>query len=123
MSAQLEHHPDPKEVLAKALFNASRQLGLNQAEVGAIIGLHRSGVTRLKKAMSLDPASKHGEIALYLIRSARALYALSGGDQDWIRHFMRSPNRLTGGIPAEQLQTVEGLIRVMHYLDAVRGKL
>jgi hypothetical protein len=48
-----------------------------------------------------------------LIRAARALFALTGGDEDWIRHFMRSPNHLTGGIPAEQVQTVQGLVRVL----------
>jgi hypothetical protein len=42
-----------------------------------------------------QPDSKQGELALMLIRAARALFALTGGDEDWIRHFMRSPNHLT----------------------------
>jgi hypothetical protein len=70
-----------------------------------------------------QPDSKQGELALLLIRAARALFALTGGDEDWIRHFMRSPNHLTGGIPAEQVQTVQGLVRVLTCLDALRGKI
>jgi hypothetical protein len=42
-----------------------------------------------------QPDSKQGELALLLIRAARALFALAGGDEVWIRHFMRSPNHLT----------------------------
>lgn len=123
MSLQAEHTPEPAYVLAKALLNAAQELGLKQDELGSVIGLHRTGIGRLKKNLSLDPTSKQGELALLLIRAARALYAVSGGDKDWIRHFMRSQNRMTGGIPAEQMQSVQGLARVVQYLDAIRGKV
>lgn len=123
MSALIESSPEPDHVLAKALIKTSEQLGLTQQELAAVIGVHRTGITRLKKSISLDPSSKTGELALYLIRAARALYALSGGDPAWIEHFMRSYNRMTGGVPAEQVQTIQGLMRVLQYLDAIRGKV
>lgn len=123
MSAQLEQQPDPAAVLCKALFNASEQLTLNQEELGKVVGINRTGVSRLKQSGKLDPVSKRGELALLLIRAARALFALSGGSKDWIKHFMRSNNKLTGGIPAEQMQSVQGLMRVVSYLDAIRGKV
>ena len=123
MSAQIAHRPEPSFVLAKALLNESKQLELKQDELGNVIGLHRTGITRLKQRMELDPKSKQGELALLLIRAARALFALSGGDQVWISHFMRTPNKLTGGVPADQVQTVQGLARVVMYLDAIRGKV
>lgn len=34
---------------------------------------------------------------------------------------MQTPNRDTGGIPAEQIGSIQGLIRVVEYLDAMRG--
>jgi len=123
MAVIAEQRPEASMVLAKALLNASTQLGLRQDELAKVIGLHRTGITRLKKSMTLEPESKTGELALLLIRAARALYALAGGESDWIAHFMRSPNRMTGGIPAEQIQNVQGLVRVVQCLDAIRGKI
>lgn len=121
--ADIKKQPAPDYVLAKAVVKASEQLGLSQQELAGVIGLHRTSITRLKSSLSLDPASKTGELALYLIRAARALFALSGGDQAWIEHFMRSPNQMTGGVPAEQVQNIQGLMRVLQYLDAIRGKV
>lgn len=123
MSAQKKDTPNPSVVLSKALLNASKQLTLRQEELGNVIGLHRTGITRLKHNLDIQPDSKQGELALLLIRVARALFALTGGDAAWIKHFMRSQNTLTGGVPAEQVQTIQGLIRVLTCLDALRGKV
>lgn len=49
--------------------------------------------------------------------------ALAGGDELWIRHFMHSPNGITGGVPGEQVQSIQGLINVLRFVDGVRGKL
>lgn len=123
MSAQTQIQPDPAHVLCKALFKASEQLTLKQEELGKVIGSNRSSISRLKQKGALDPQSKQGELALLLIRAARALFALSGGEPSLIQHFMRTPNKLTGGVPAEQMQSVQGLMRVVTYLDAIRGKI
>lgn len=123
MSTAPQAAPDAGQVLAKATLRAARQLGLSQAELGAVLGLHRTGVSRLKHSGTLAPDSKQGELALLLIRLARALFALAGGDESWIQHFMRSPNRVTGGVPAEQLQSIQGLFSVLRFVDGIRGKL
>jgi transcriptional regulator with XRE-family HTH domain len=122
MSALEQLQPTSDAVLAKALFRASEQLGLKQSDIAAVLGMDRTAVSRLKQSQSLDPASKRGELALLLIRLARALYALTGGDEDWIRHFMRSTNKVTGGVPAEQITSIQGLITVLQFVDAIRGK-
>lgn len=114
--------PAPEAVLAKAVLRAAEQLGLRQAELARVLGTHRTAISRLKAAQALDPASKQGELALLLIRIARSLYALAGGDAVWIRHFMRAPNQITGGIPAEQVGTIQGLMAVLRVVDALRGK-
>lgn len=122
MSAKQQPKPSPKAVLAKAVLNASEQLGLKQADLAAVLGIHRTAVSRLKQNPSLDPTSKQGELALLLIRIARAVYVLAGGDKEWIRHFMRSPNKITGGVPAEQIESIQGLMTVLQFVDAIRGK-
>lgn len=123
MSTQPHPQPAPEVVLAKAVLSAAAQLGLKQAELAAVLGMHRTAISRLKQQPALDPQSKAGELALLLVRVARALYALTGGDQDWIRHFMRSPNKATGGVPARQIESIQGLVTVLQFVDALRGKV
>ncbi|RTZ72321.1 MAG: hypothetical protein DSZ01_00495 [Gammaproteobacteria bacterium] len=123
MQAQPLPRATPESVLAKATLRAAAQLGLNQAELGQLLGVHRSAVSRLKRSGSLDLHSKQGELALLLVRIARALYALTGGDEAWMRHFMRTPNRLTGEVPAEQIRTIQGLVALATFVDAMRGKV
>lgn len=123
MSALAQLNPLPEAVLAKAVLKASEQLGLKQAELAAVLGVHRTAISRLKQNPSLDPQSKQGELALLLIRLARALFALTGGDETWIRHFMQTPNKVTGGIPAQQIESIQGLMTVLQFVDAIRGKV
>tara|TARA_R110002111_G_scaffold120260_2_gene183326 strand:+ start:1417 stop:1788 length:372 start_codon:yes stop_codon:yes gene_type:complete len=120
----LEHaSPTQQAVLAKALLSASDQLGLKQAELASVLGVHRTAISRLKQKQSLDPSSKQGEIALFVIRIARALFALTGGDAEWIKHFMRTHNTVTGAVPAKQITSIQGLMTVAQFVDAIRGKL
>ncbi len=123
MSALAHTNPDPAAVLAKAVLNAAEQLGLKQADLAAVLGIHRTAVSRLKQNPALDPKSKQGELALLLIRIARALFALTGGDKDWIKHFMHNPNQVTGGVPAQQIESIQGLMQVLNFVDALRGKI
>lgn len=107
------------EVLAEALANAGKALGLTQADIGMVVGKDRTAVSRGR----IEPGSKAGELALLLIRCYRSLYVLVGGDPVQMRHWMRTANRHTGGVPAEQIRSIEGLARVTGYLDAIRGKV
>lgn len=123
MTALIQTQANPNAVLAKAVLRAAGQLGLRQSQLADVLGMHRTAISRMKSAQSLDPASKQGELALLLIRIARALFALTGGDLQWIRHFMHSHNHLTGGTPAEQITTIQGLMAVLRVVDALRGKV
>lgn len=123
MSALVQEQPAADQVLAKAFLNAANQLGLKSTEIAAVLGVHRTAISRLKQNGSLDPKSKQGELSLLLIRIARALFALAGGDEAWIKHFMRSPNKITGGVPVEQITSVQGLVNVLQFVDAIRGKV
>ncbi len=123
MSALERTRPTQESVLAKAILNASEQLGLKQVELAAVLGVHRTAISRLKQNQSLDPLSKQGEIALLVVRIARALFALTGGDLEWIKHFMRTHNNVTGDIPAKQIQSIQGLMTVLQFVDAIRGKV
>jgi hypothetical protein len=119
MQALAATKPDAKGTLTKAFLNAGKALGLTQDDLGAIIGRDRT----LFRRGGLDPSSKAGELALLLIRVYRSLYALVGGQADDLKHWMHTENRHTGGTPAEQVKSVAGLVRVVEYLDAIRGKI
>ena len=108
--------PNARAVLTKALLNAGTGLGISRERLGEVIGRDRAAFSR-----GLDPTSKAGELALLLIRGYRSLYALVGGDPAEMRHWMHTPNRDTGGVPVEQVRSVQGLVSVVEYLDAMRG--
>jgi hypothetical protein len=46
-----------------------------------------------------------------------------GGDDDKARAWLTATNNHLGAIPAERIRTVEGLVDVVQYLDAMRGRL
>jgi hypothetical protein len=115
--------PEPAAVLAKAVLSAAARLGIRNRHLAAILGSSEASVSRLQHGRALDPASKEGEIALLFLRAYRGLDALVGGDDAKAQQWLRAPNDHLAGIPAERIQTVEGLVDVVQYLDAMRGRL
>ena len=115
------HHPEPTAgpVLSRALVQAGKELGLTQADLGAIVGRDRTALSR----GAIEPGTKSGELALLLIRVYRALYVLVGGEPRQLKHWMHTHNLHVGGVPAELVRTVPGLRRVVEYLDAIRGRV
>ncbi len=109
----------PAEVLTHALVKAGKELGLTQTDLGVIVGRDRTALSR----GALEPGSKSGELALLLIRAYRALFVLVGGEPRQMKHWMHTHNLHVGGIPAELVRTVPGLMRVVEYLDAIRGRV
>lgn len=110
--------PSDADILARSTLEAGKLLGLSQSRISEILGRDRSTVSR----NGIDPQSKAGQLAVLLIRIYRSLSALMGGDEENMRHFMKTTNRATGGVPKEQLCRPEGLVAVCEYLDAIRGR-
>jgi hypothetical protein len=122
-SVRTAPRPEPGPVLAKATLAAAGRLGLRNRQVAAVIGSSEASVSRLQKGRGLDPESKEGELALMLLRLYRSLDALVGGDDAKARDWLHADNDHLGGVPAERIRTVEGLVDVVQYLDAMRGRL
>jgi hypothetical protein len=114
---------EPASLLAKATLAAAERLGLRNRQLAAIIGTSEASVSRLQHGRELDPESKEGELALMLLRLYRSLDALVGGDDAKARAWLHSGNEHLGGTPAGRIRTVEGLVDVVQYLDAMRGRL
>lgn len=114
---QLLVKPEAK-LLAKACSRAAHALGLARNELSGIVGKHPADIERT----GLDPETKEGELALLLIRVYCGLYSLLGGDQALMRHWMKWPNdRFGKQSPRQLLKRVEGLTRVVGFLDAIRS--
>jgi hypothetical protein len=111
-------------VLTRAVLRAAGILGLSQKDAARIIGVSTATMSRLAAGgRGLQPETKEGECALLLVRIFRALDALLGGREADVRAWFQSANAHLGGVPAVRVQTVEGLVHVAEYLDAMRGKL
>lgn len=119
----LSTRPDPATVLAKAALAAAEQLGLRSRQLAGVIGSSEASVSRLRSGRGLDPTSKEGELALLFLRLYRSLDALVGGDDAKARDWLHAANDHLAGVPADRIRTVEGLVDVVQYLDAMRGRL
>lgn len=115
--------PEPAPVLAKAVLAAAGRLGLRNRQLAAVIGSSEASISRLQHGRGLDPSSKEGELALLFLRLYRSLDALVGGDDDKARRWLTSENTHLGGVPVDRIYSVEGLVDVVQYLDAMRGRL
>ncbi len=115
--------PLPDSVLAKAAISAAERLGLRHKQLAEIIGTSEASISRLRSGRGLDPNRKEGELALLFLRVYRSLDTLVGGDDVKARDWLHAANDHIGGIPAERIRTVEGLVDVVQYLDAMRGRL
>jgi transcriptional regulator with XRE-family HTH domain len=109
-------------VLTRAVLRAAERLGLNQRELAAVLGLSPSTLSRLPRR-PLDPATKEGELAILFVRLYRSLDALLGGDAEKARRWLHADNRHLGAVPADLVRTITGLVHVIEYLDALRGKV
>jgi hypothetical protein len=116
--------PSPSGVLSKALVAAARALGLNQAEVGAVLGSSPASMSRtFGQERGIEPDSAEGRFALLFIRIFRSLDALVGGDEEKARGWLRAENHHLGAPPVTLLSNAPGLVHVAEYLDAMRGAL
>lgn len=115
--------PAADAVVSKAVLAAADRLGLTHRHLAAVIGLSEASVSRMQRGRGVDPDSKEGELALMFVRLFRALDALMGGNDAQARAWLHAMNDHVGGVPADRIRSVEGLVDVVQYLDAMRGRL
>jgi len=111
-------------VLSKAVVRAAQLLGFTQRDVAAALGLSEATTSRLyagKYQLSRERAHEW-ELARLFVRLFRSLDAL-WGHEDSAHQWLGSENRALGARPKTLVRSVEGLVRVVAYLDAARGRL
>jgi uncharacterized protein (DUF2384 family) len=115
---------DAGAVLTKAVMRATALLGLSQQQLARVLGVSRPTVTRMGLGTyRLAPSQpKSWELGTLFVRMFRSLDALVG-HEDAARRWLEGPNTDLGARPVELIASAEGLVRVVHYLDAHRGRL
>lgn len=111
-------------MLSRAVVRAAHLLQLAQRDVAAILGVSDATASRLYagKYLLAPERAKEWELARLFVRFYRALDALWGHEAS-AHAWLTSPNLALGARPIELITTIEGLVRVVGYLDAARGRI
>ncbi len=116
------NQPNQSQTIMKAFTTACVDLDMSTTDRARMIGVNASTLSRNQQTgFSID--SKTAELQLNFIRLYRSLFAVAGGDHDFMKHWFRTKNKALNGVPAELCQSILGLIRTNQYLDAMRGKV
>lgn len=110
--------------LTKAVVRAADLLGINQQTLGQVLGLSAATISRMVGGHYLLSPSKgkEWEFAVLFVRLFRALDAIVGST-DAARQWLAGDNLGLQGRPIDLIRGTEGLVRVLHYLDAHRGRV
>lgn len=115
---------DQTRVLSKAVIRGITLLEISRSEAARIIGFSEASLSRLiSGTKTLDPKTKEGELCLLFLRLFRNLDTFLGGNEVKMKVWLRAENTYLGQSPLEAIQTVGGLVHVVSYLDAMRGKI
>lgn len=121
IAQQFSPQPEAAAVLSKAVARAAERLEMSRALLARVLGVSPPTVTRLYSGeYLLDQRRKEWEFALLFIRAFRSLDSIVG-DETTARAWLRGENRGLNGRPIELMQSTEGLVRVVQYLDASRS--
>jgi len=116
--------PRAEAVANKALVRAANELGISSAALAQVLGTSEATLSRVRSGTrTVALGSKEGELALLFLRVFRSLDALMGGNTDHARAWLNAPNTHLHGVPLERMKSVQGLVSVAEYLDALRGSV
>jgi transcriptional regulator with XRE-family HTH domain len=124
LEAPVSQAVDEAGVLSRSVVRAAQLLGLSQRALAQVLGVSDATSSRLfagKYLLSRDRA-KEWELGVLFIRLFRSLDAL-WGHEDAAHAWLASDNVALGAAPADLLGSVQGLVRVVAYLDSARGRV
>ena len=108
--------------VTKAILRAADRLGISNKVVGSIVGTLRGDRIAHGQRRLHAPSRRQAVRTVGPVRPPyRSLDAITGGDDAVARAWLRSENSALGGTPLTLVQTVQGLVNVIAYLDARRA--
>jgi uncharacterized protein (DUF2384 family) len=116
--------PEPRLVLTTAVLRACALLEITQSSLSQILGVSASTVSRMANGTyTLDDQKKEWELGALFVRLFRSLDAVIGSNDSAARQWLAGDNSGLKGRPIDLIRSTEGLVRVVQYLDAARGRL
>jgi Protein of unknown function (DUF2384) len=110
-------------VLSRAVVRVGSELGLTQNKLARVLGLSSASTSRLVAGNYVLAAdSKAWDFAVLLLRLFRSLDSIVG-TQEASRTWLQNENLALAGKPVELIESTEGLVRVVQYLDASRARI
>ena len=124
MTALLQSSAEPAKILSNAVLKAARILDIRQALLAKVLGISAPTASRLfNGSYTLSVGrKKEWELAVLFIRVFRSLDALVGNSErakEWLRGYNTGLNAK----PIDLLIKTEGMVHVLNYLDAYRGRI
>jgi Protein of unknown function (DUF2384) len=114
--------PDESSLLTKATLRAADRLKIKNAVLAKILGVSEPTISRMRNGRyQLARGQKPFELAVLLIRLYRSLDGIVGGDDGVAADWLTNNNTALDGVPLQLMQSVSGLMNVIHYLDARRA--
>lgn len=111
-----------REVVTKATLRAGQILGLSNARMANVLGVSEASVSRMNHATAvLD--GKPFEIGLMIVRLYRGLAGILGSDDGAVQSWMRAENRALRGRPVDLIETINGLVTTVAYVDSRRAHI
>jgi transcriptional regulator with XRE-family HTH domain len=116
--------PAPASTLTKAVVRAAGLLGLSQVALADVLGVSAATASRLVGGRYvLNPSRRREwEFAVLFVRLYRSLDAIVGTDRG-AQSWLRGENHALAARPLDLIRSAEGLVRVLQYLDASRGRI
>ena len=112
------------ELVTEACLESGRELGLTLKQLAAVIGVSEPAMKNYSRGSASIGSAKSQELSLGFIRVYRALFAILGGNQEQMRHWMKTPNKhFNNQVPTELAASYQGLAALSVYLDAMRGRV
>ena len=115
--------PPRAGVMTRAVLRTAGFLGLSDRQRARVIGVSPSTISRMNVGKAeLGENTPPWQLAVLLVRLYRSLGALVGSDEQ-ARLWLKAGNHHLAGVPLERIQNIEGLVDVVRYLDAMRGRI
>lgn len=106
------------QVVTKATVTAAERLGIDPPALAGIVGLPEDKICGMQCLDHLlERGSEPLERSLMLLRLFRNLNVMASGDCDIAKAWLVRHNEALGSVPAEKIQTVDGLGEVLTYLE------
>lgn len=108
----------PSRIVSTGLLQAASDLELSGKELGNIVGLSEATVSRLRNGKwTLQKDTKSYEIAMVFLHVHQRLKSVMGGNIDRMKDWLHARNEDLGSSPLTLLNKLQGLFRVLFYLQ------